>query len=266
MAQVMRQHVRLWWRFLVQAVVRDTHYRVHFLAIAGVGVAQLVFALVPVLLLYGYTDEVNGWSGAEVIALVGLHQLVVGLLATFVAPNMTRMTQYIVHGDLDLVLLRPVSSQFSVTLRWIQPAELTNAATGALVLAAGLYRAGIAPEAADIAQAVLLLGCGLVLLTCVWSALTYLAFWLTSVQPIPMLVVDLARVGQYPVSFFPTAIRTLLIFVFPVAFATTFPIQALTGAASWSMVFGGLALTAVAMVLLRLYWRFALRHYSSASS
>lgn len=264
-SEVMWRHARLWWRCLVQAVVRETHYRVHFLATVGVGLAQLALALVPILLLYGYTNDVNGWSGAEVVALVGLYQVVVGLLSTFVAPNMQRMTQYIVRGDLDVVLLRPVSSQFSVTLRWIQPAELANVATGLVVLVAGLYRAGVDPSLASVAAAVLLLGCGLVLLSCVWSALTYLAFWLTSVEPIPMLMHDLLRTGQYPVSFFPAAVRAFLIFALPVAFATSFPVQALTGAVSWDRVATGAALSVAAVVLLRLYWRLALRRYSSCA-
>lgn len=265
-ADVVRRHWRYWRRCLTQAVVRETHYRVHFLATVGVGLAQLVLALVPILLLFGYTDTVNGWSGAEVVALVGLYQTVVGLMSTFVAPNMARMTRYVAEGELDQVLLRPVSAQFSVTLRWIQPAELANVVTGLLVLAGGLYRAGVTPDAAGVAQAVVLFGCGLVLLTCVWSALVYLAFWLTSVQPIAMLMYDLLRTGQYPVSFFPAAVRAFLTFALPVGFATTFPMQALAGVGSWSRVTVGLALAVAAVVLLRVYWRFALRRYSSASS
>lgn len=261
-----RLHVRVARRFLLQAMVRETHYRVHFVTTIGVGLAELVLALVPILVLYSYTDEVNGWAQAEVLALVGLFQIVLGILATFVAPNMQRMTEYITKGELDAVLIRPVNSQFYLTFRWIRPAELGKVLTGLTILVAGLVRSGAEPGPAEIVQAGLLLFCGVALLTAVWSALVYLAFWMQAVEPIGIVFDSFLRAGQYPLSFFPAGVRAFLTFAFPVGFATTYPVRALTGDLGWNWVFTGLGLTVVAMVLLRSYWRFGLRFYSSASS
>jgi ABC-2 type transport system permease protein len=260
------RHLRLWRRFFAQAVVRETHFRAHFLTTLLVGLVQLGLGIVPTLLLFGFTSEVHGWSRAEVIALVGVFQIVTGLIATFVAPNLNRMTTYLTEGELDGVLLRPVSSQFYLTLRWINVAELTNVASGIVVLVLGLVQAGVRPGPAQIAQAFLLICCGLVLLTCVWSALSFLAFWLQSVNPIGFVFLSLVEAGRYPLVFFPVAVRTFLTFAFPVAFATTFPIRALAGDLGWSTVAIGVGLTAVALVLVRLVWRRGLLTYSSASS
>lgn len=259
-------HLRLWRRLVGLAMAREMQYRAHFLTTVGVGTAQLALALVPVLLLYSYADDIRGWSGGEVVALVGLFQLVSGLLGAFVAPNMAQMTELIKRGELDLLLVRPVSAQFYATVRTVAPAELINATTGLAVVIAGLVRAGRGPSVVDVVQAVLVLGAGLVLLTCAWSAMAYLAFWLVSVGPVPMLFHDLLRAGQYPVAFFPAAVRGFLIFAFPVAFATTFPVEALGGSGSWLVVGMAWAAAAVVLVLLRAYWRCAIRGYASASS
>lgn len=171
------RYLRLWRRFVAQAFVRDTHYRAHFLTTLGVGVVQLGLSLVPVWLLFGYTNSVRGWSRDEVIALVGLYQIATGLLGAFVAPNVSRMTDYITEGELDGVLIQPVSAQFYLMFRWVDLAELGGVVTGAAVLVLGLLRAGATPAPGGILRAALLLGCGLVLLTCAWSALAFLAFW-----------------------------------------------------------------------------------------
>lgn len=265
-AHAARRHARLWWRFATQAIVRETHYRASFVATIAVGVIQLVLSLIPVLLLYGFTDTVNGWNRGEVIALSGMYQAAFALLAMTVQTNMNRMSWYIRDGELDLILIRPVSSQFYVTLRWVDPAEVFNVLIGLGVVAIGLGRAGAAPSIAEVAQAALLVTCGLVLLTCVWSAFVYLAFWFTSVAPVPMVVRDVMDAGRYPLAFYPSAVRLVLGFVFPVGFATTFPVEALAGRASWALVAGGIALAALAVVALRAYWRHAVRLYSSASS
>ncbi|MFI6677531.1 ABC transporter permease [Kribbella sp. NPDC050470] len=263
---VQLRHLRLWRRFLAQAIVRETHYRAHFLTTLLVGLVQLGLGTVPILLLYGYTDEVHGWSRAEVIALVGMYQIATGLLATFVAPNLNRMTSYITEGELDGVLLRPVSSQFYLTLRWINVAELSNVASGIVVLVVGLVQADAGPSAVDILQAVVLAAAGLVLLVCVWSAMSFLAFWLQSVSPIGFVFLNLVEAGRYPLVFFPTAVRAFLTFAFPVAFATTFPVQAVAGGIGWAPVAGGVGLALVAVVLVRLFWRHGVRSYASASS
>lgn len=200
------------------------------------------------------------------IALVGVFQIVTGLMATFVAPNLNRMTTYLTEGELDVVLLRPVSSQFYLTLRWINVAELTNVASGIAVLAIGLVQSRLTPGPVQVVQAVVLAACGLVLLTAVWSAMSFLAFWLQSVNPIGFVFLSLVEAGRYPLVFFPVAVRTFLTFAFPVAFATTFPVRALAGDLGWRTVGVGVALTLVALTLVRLLWRRGLLTYSSASS
>jgi ABC-2 type transport system permease protein len=258
------RHGRLWRRFAVQAIVRETHYRVSFIATITVGIIQLVLSLIPVLLLYSFTEEINGWEQGDVIALSGMYQLSFALLAMCVQTNMNRMSSYIRQGDLDLILIRPVSSQFYVTLRWLKPAEIFNVLIGVVVVLIGLSRSGNVPSPGQIGQAVLLIGCGMVLLTCFWSAAVFLAFWFTSVEPLPMVVRDVMGAGQFPLAFYPTPIRLVFAFIVPVGFATTFPVEALLGRGGWDMVGVGIVLSVVALVLLRAWWKFAVRFYSSA--
>ncbi|MGH3486340.1 MAG: ABC transporter permease [Actinopolymorphaceae bacterium] len=258
--------LRLWLVFVRQAFVRDTHYRLHFVTTVGVGFLQLGLALVPILLMYGYTDDIRGWSRTDVIALVGMYQIATGLMATFVAPNLHRMTTYITRGELDGILLRPVSAQFFLTFRWVDLAELGTVGTGTVVLVVALSSTEVLLGGGAILSAGVLLACGLVLLTCVWSALSYSAFWLQSVDPVPLVFQAVMEAGKYPLPFFPPLARGFLTFVFPVAFATTFPVQALHGDIAWPVVVGGCALAAGAVLVLRAYWRFGLRSYASASS
>ncbi|MFK4083118.1 ABC transporter permease [Kribbella sp. NPDC020789] len=260
------RYVRLWRRFFAQAVVRETHYRAHFLTTLLVGLVQLGLGIVPTLLLFGFTAEVHGWSRAEVIALVGVYQVVTGLMATFVAPNLNRMTSYLTEGELDAVLLRPVSSQFYLTFRWINVAELSNVASGIIVLVFGLIQSGLTPNVGQVLQSVVLGICGLVLLTAVWSAMAYLAFWLQSVGPIGVVYLSVVEAGRYPLTFFPVPVRGFLTFAFPVAFATTYPVQALAGDLGWGPVALGTGLSVVAVLLIRLLWQRGIRTYASASS
>jgi ABC-2 type transport system permease protein len=138
--------------------------------------------------------------------------------------------------------------------------------SGLAVTVVGLRKGGVAPPAMGIAQAALLIGCGVILLTCIWSAIVYTTFWFTSTDPISMLVADLLQAGRFPLSFYPAAFRVFFGFVFPIGFASTFPTEALAGHGGWDIVLTGIVLSAVALWLLRAWWRVAVRSYSSASS
>jgi len=58
----------------------------------------------------------------------------------------------------------------------------------------------------------------------------------------------------------------LLTFVLPVAFATTFPAQALRGDLDPRLLVVGVGLAGLALVVTHRFWNDAVRRYSSASS
>lgn len=260
------RHARLWRACLTLALVRETQFRVNILTTVVIGLVQVGIGLIPILLLFSYAGEVRGWSQADVIVLLGLHGAMTGLLAMFVGRNMWEMTEYVTRGNLDLLLIRPVNTQFHVTTRWIRPDQAFNVVTGLIVTGFGIARTGTVPGAADLIQATIVFLAGFVLIACAWSALSYLAFWTHSVSTVIMFFQDVMQAGRYPVTFFPGAVRVLFTAIVPLAFATTFPAQAITGGISWWLVGASVAFAAIAVVLLRFLWNHAIRRYSSASS
>ena len=264
-AHAVWRHLRIWRVFMGQALVRETQFRANFLATVGVGAMQLVLALIPVLLLFSFTDSVKGWSRSEAIALTGMAQLAMGLLHLFVRSNADDFHTSIQTGALDLVLLKPVSAPFYLMTRLLQPAELFAVLSGLAVLLVGL-KDGAGPGAVAIAQAVALIACGVTMVACVWCGISWTAIWTISSSALPGLVHDVLGAGRYPTAIYPVAMRALFVGVVPIAFATTFPAEALLGGGSWWVVLGGVVLTGIFLLVLRAWWRFAIRWYGSASS
>ncbi len=72
--------------------------------------------------------------------------------------------------------------------------------------------------------------------------------------------------GRYPISAYPSGLRTLFTLVLPVAFLTTVPAEALLGRGSTPWLLASLAVAALALAGSRWFWRYALNFYTSASS
>jgi len=260
------RYVRLWRRFVAMALVREVEYRASFLVSVLEGVAQLGLAVLTLVFLYSYTDGIGGWTAEEALMLVGVYRVADGLLALQVAPNMLRVSGYIQRGEMDFILLRPVSSRFLVSLRWLQLPEAVNVFIGlGLAFVAG-ERAGVDWSLAGVLAALALGACGLVIAYCLWFGSVTLAFWIVSVDPIGELFYTVWETARYPVTFFRGPVRATLTFLLPVAFATTFPTEALIGELDARLVAVGVVLAAVALLGTQLFWRVGVRRYSSASS
>ena len=261
----MWRYLRIWRQFVVMAFVREAEYRVNFLLGVFEGVIQLALAVLTFDILYRFTDDVAGWSRAEVLLLVGIYRIVEGLVNMQIAPNMQSVWDYIRNGELDFILLRPVSSQFLVSARRLQPHEAVNALIGlGLAIYAGNL-AGVRWSVIGVAEAAVFGLCGLLLLYTVWFLSVTALFW-TQVSIQEEIIPSLFQTARYPVSFFKGLVRTLLTFAIPAAFATTFPVQALLGEADQWMLLRGIGVAASALLVTSVCWNYALRHYSSASS
>ncbi|WP_420112611.1 ABC transporter permease, partial [Pseudactinotalea sp.] len=208
MAAAMRRHLRFTVAAFTMAVRRDAQFRTQAWTTVLVGLVEVAVGLVPALLVFQHTEEVQGWSVGLVVAVTGASRLAIALLAAFVAPNQARMTGYVRRGELDGVLIRPVSAQWYAAVRWMQPAELWPGLAGIALVVLGLAQAGVRPSFGEVGLALLWFAIGMVAITLVWTNLGYLAFWLESIDSLADLMAGLLAAGRYPVAFFPSAVRT----------------------------------------------------------
>jgi ABC-2 type transport system permease protein len=264
------RYFRLWRQFLVTAFVREAEYRFNFVVSVLEGTAQLVLAVLTTLLLYRFTDEIRGWSRGDLIMLVGIYRVVDSLIAMQIAPNLTAISGYIRTGEMDFLLLRPVSSQFLVSLRKLSLPEAANALIGLLLAIYARNVLGVHAVAHQtvpgVAATVVFVVTGTIMLYAVWFCIVTSSFWLVQLSTIDTLFYSLFDTARYPVSFFGGVLRTFLTWVFPVAFATTFSTEALAGKTNTTFVLISIVLAGLALTVTRLFWNYAVRHYSSASS
>lgn len=259
------RYLRLWVRFALIALVLEIEYRVNFAVSVVVSIISVSLAILAYQILYSYTDNVAGWSRAEVLMVLGIFRMVEALIEILIARNMWSIANYIREGEMDYLLVRPVSSQFLATMRIVNLSEVVNLLIGfGLVVYAGTM-AGVAWSITNIAIALIFGTSGLILLYAVWCAAVTCTFWFQG-GPLASLLNWFLGTGQYPVTFFKGWVRVFLTFIIPVAFASTFPAQALKGEIDPWLLLLGVVLALLALAGTSRFWNYGVRHYSSASS
>jgi ABC-2 type transport system permease protein len=244
---------------------RELAFRANLLFQALTTGAGSAAALAALGLVYTRTDTLGGWSPGEAIVLLGTYQIVSGVLATFVEPNLQWFAEQVTSGKFDDLLLKPAPSVFLASLGTCAPLGLSQVALGTAVVAIGLRELGNRPTPWGAAGWLLLLAVGIAIAWASRVTLASLAFWAPYLTP-DVLYGALWQFGRYPVGIYRQPIRFVLTYLLPVAFIATIPARALSRGADPAVCAAGLAAGLGSVVVVQLVWKAGLRRYTSATS
>ena len=265
----MRRHLRLYRAFWRNCLRQAVEFRANFWANLLTNVGWLFSLVLFMKLIYLNTRSVAGWSEGEMFLLVGTYSVMLGIADTLFYRNLSELPNQIRLGTMDFTLLRPVNSQFFVSLRFVALDGLGQLVGAAAMLAYGLARLPAPPSLPHLAAYLFLLGCGVVLFYAISLSVMTLSFWLVRLDNLFVAldtVFGLARTPTDVFRAFGRAAPFLLTYVLPLAFLATVPVRALSGALSAPLLVAGPGLALAFLAASVLFWRFATRAYSSASS
>lgn len=255
------QVLQLFW---TTAIAAELEYRLNFLIATLTSLANLVGSFFGLFLFYrtGYTFA--GWNWQEASLVLGIFTLLQGFSATFLAPNLSRIVQQVQQGTLDFVLLKPINSQFWLSTRTVSPWGFPDLIFGLIII---FYSGGKLNLSLDnYLLSFIPLISGALILYSLWFILGSTSIWFVKINNMTEVLRGLLEAGRYPIVAYPAAYRFFFTFVVPVAFLTTVPAEIMLGR-SRIIWFLGSGIIAIFLFLLSiLFWRFALRFYTSASS
>ena len=253
--------LRLLWS---AAFAAELEYRINFVLATLTSLGNLAGSLFGLFLFYrtGYTFQ--GWSWAEALVVLGIFTLLQGFSSTFLAPNLNSIVKLVQQGTLDFVLLKPISSQFWLSIHTISPWGIPDIVFGGgLIFYAGNQ---LNVQFSDYLLSAIPLIFGFASLYSLWFMLGATSIWFVKIYNVTEVLRGLLEAGRYPMVAYPTAYRFFFTFVVPVAFLTTVPAEAMLGRVQLGWIVGAGFLAIALLFIARAFWGYALRFYTSASS
>lgn len=253
-------------RFFRIGALNELQYRANFAVqlfqsaiAAGTGLAVLA-------LVFGQTTNLNGWTQPELLAVMGVHILMGGVIATIIQPNMIRLMEDIRQGTLDFVLTKPEDAQVLVSIREIRIWQAVDCLVGAIVILVAVVQLQVSFGVGQALAFALAFVLGGLTIYCFWLILTVGAFWVVRMDQIVELFEGVYQSGRWPVTIYPGWLRISLTFLVPIAFAVTVPAQALTSRLTPDTLALAAGFAIALLVFTRWWWRFGLSRYSGASA
>ncbi len=258
--------IKLAFTYLRIGILNEMQYRINFFIQLLQSFISVATGLIGLSLVFGQVTTLAGWSRPELLAVMGVHLLMGGVIRSIIQPNMERLMDDVRNGTLDFALTKPADAQTLVSVREFRFWQLVDVIVGMVVISVAFVQLkgtlGILQLLGFLAALIM----GGIMLYCVWLMVTSISFWVIRVQEISNLFEGLYAAGRWPVGIYPDWLRTGLTFLVPVAFAVTVPAEALTNRLSGTSLLFALGMTLLFVILSRGLWRLGLSNYSGASS
>ncbi|MEO6184256.1 MAG: ABC-2 family transporter protein [Verrucomicrobiota bacterium] len=252
------------WR---NSVVREMSFKSNFLLWIFVELLWFGLQLSFIGVIYLHTDHIGDWTKWQVVLLIGASHFIQQIFQAFFLVNCTQLSELIRTGKLDFMLLLPMNTRFLISLRQVDLGGFVNGLSGVAVMAYAAKQLHLVPGVATIVGFLLLCVAGILIHYSLMFLLASISFWTVRAQGIVWGYYNLFNISRMPDSAFQGFFKAFFTFAIPMLLVANVPAKLIAQKlqSPWEMVL--LIATALfCFTLSELGWRFAMRHYTSASS
>lgn len=271
--------------FARNSLVRDMTFRGNFLIECITSVTWMAMNLGFYLIIFEYTKQIAGWDKFEFFAFLATTMIVNSLVQSFFMPNCEELSELIRTGGLDFALLKPIDTQFLISLRKIEWSSLSNFAAGLILLSVSLFQLtqrGDTPLQLNSLSLLLyafFVLCGVVIMYSVMISLAATSIWLGQNRSLYDFWFYITNFSRYPMEIYDgpwgRPLRYIFTFALPILLVVNVPARlvvwpfgnlASEPAQTWYLAAFTLLATAISFLASRQLFQRALRGYRSASS
>jgi ABC-2 type transport system permease protein len=263
--QVIKKYWGLYKAFFKASFIADMEYRANFITRIATDVFWYVAQVVTFEVLYMHTDRIGDWHIEHTRVFLGMLFVIDALSMIIFQENLDRLSDRVTKGELDLLLAKPVESQFMISLQKANTAILGNLILGTCWLIYALY--GLHDFSwYRLLWMIIMIPTGLTAFYFLRFCFGAIAIVFAKSENVQFIFYQLYRLGMRPDTIYFPWLKWTIITVLPVGMIASVPTRVLINPTDSWLALWGLILTPLMIYASHLFWKFCLKYYSSASS
>ena len=263
----LRRYAGLYAALWRNSVVREMGFKSNFLLWILVELLWFALQLCFIGVIYLHTDHIATWTKWQVVMLVGASQFIQQMFQAIFLSNCIQFSELVRTGRLDFMLLLPMNTRFLVSLRVVDLGGFVNGLSALAVMGYAAHQLHLSPSMWQMLGFLLLCAAGILIHYSLIFILTSVAFWTVRAQGIIWGYYSLFNVARLPDAAFRGFFKAFFTFAIPMLLVANVPaklmLHTLESPGPMLLVVG---MGCICFVLSELFWRFSLRHYTSASA
>ena len=279
-------YYRVFLTFARNSLVRDMTFRGNFIIETLSSVSWVFMNLGFYVLVFQHTTRIGNvsnwgqndfaWGKYEFFLFLSTTLLINSLVQAFFMRNAQEFSELIRTGSLDFALLKPIDTQFLVSLQRVQWSSLGNMGVGFLLMGFSLYKLECWPGPVQIGLYLVFVVSGVTILYSLMISLAATSIWLGRNQTLYNFWFYITNFSRYPMEIYSgpygTPLRMFFTFIIPVLIVVNVParflVAPLVPQSANDLLLPAFAVLATFVSLIASRWVFtrALLSYRSASS
>lgn len=262
----LRKYILLYGAFFRASLTSDLEFRMNFAIRVFTDLLWYVSQLSVFEVIFLQTSQLGSWTREMTRVFLGIVFMSDGIFSFLCQGNMDAISEKVRRGELDLLLAKPVNSQFMLSFQRVSTTYFMNFLFGFawFIWAIHSYPGEIPWHRFGLMF--FYVTAGLIIYYSLRFFFSTIPVIFVRADGLQYLWYNFYRLGIRPDTIYPFWLRTLVLTVIPVGFIASVPARSLFEPFQpwfplWAAVVAVLSLWGCAR-----FWRYALRFYSSASS
>ena len=265
--KIIKKYIRIFFISFKYGLIQSTTYRLSFFIELFVEVGYQFASILTISVIYQNLSTVMGWTKDEMFVLYGfsimVSQFYVGLLGVW---NLWELPSKIKNGDIDFALLKPINSQYNLTIGRPYFTSILNILFGVVVLIIGLTNLKITIDVASFVCALVVFVCGLFITYSITTIIASLSFVFINASIIGRIGGEIIFLKSYPQQIYKGFWKFIFYIVLPIIFIASVPASFITRGIDWRYLAFAVFISVLLFFCSIKLWNRMIAHYSSASS
>ncbi len=258
------KYIKLWW--MMTFMVSQNSFVSRFgagLFVLG-KLIRFTFFLFFLLIIASRTHAIAGYTLWQIILFYLTFNLI-DSLAQFFLREVYRFRSYVVSGDFDYFLTKPVPVLFRLLFGGSDILDIPILIISFFFIYISLSHLSSITFFNILIYIGLLIN-GFVIMLSFHILVLAIGVITTEVDNTLWLFRDLTQMGRFPIDIYRNPLRSVITFIIPVGIMVTFPAKAAMGLLSFNSILISVFVSAILLYLSLRLWKFSLKNYTSASS
>ena len=266
MEDSVRRYLSLWGSFFSNSLTRDLEFKANFLGglfvdVIFYGVQYFFFSVI-----YSYVNALGIFTRQDVMIFLVITFLADTFYMFFFSGNLFHLNRYMVKGELDFFLLKPVHSQFIVSFRYVKTYALVSIIILCIILITLLISY---PRPIGIINIIAFV-CSFFMGTILWYSVDFIisctCFWFKNFSVAGWLSHEILKFSLRPDSIYTGLLRKVLFSFVPMILIASIPTRTLLYGPDIIYLLWQFIISILFLLSTHLIWGRGLIRYESASS
>ena len=260
------KYIKVYAKFLHTSLASEFEYKANILIDLITAIMSLIGSIFLLSIFFQNNGNIGGWEFEQALIIQGIYTILNGITNTWFNPNLTEIVKHIREGTLDFVLLKPIDSQFFISLKKINPSGILEIILGFLLMLYCIRVNQIILSLSFLSLFLITIICSISILYSLWFFISTTTIWFVKTWNATEVLRSFLYIGRFPLNSFSLSLRIFFSVFIPIAFITTIPSEVFLGISQLWKILLEVILALVFVFTSRKFWLFALKFYTSASS